>query len=515
MSQTITADKPRRIKPTTLAAIGFAAPLIIYMLIFYVWPLIQNISMSMHRYTRRTFVTGDAPWSGFDIYKEILSNQQFWTILGQTLIFVFASIVFQYSIGLALAVFFNQNFKLSAALRGAFLVPWLLPPMISGTIWQWMMDADSGVINNFIKITDKSIPELQGKPISSLISNTMTLRMLTEQNREQAIYKIVNHPIPQYGRGLFTKPLATKTTQDFIDGANAAEALDGNQVAHSLQTMHHVMSNDGRNQIDSFYQALWCGHGGAIANYPSPALLGNELNDEGWDYLLSHSDENTQWSSIPAKLTLPQTSQLNAQKHPYNFNSLIAGKANTVAVKAAKVVRTPPSLFFESAHLPFWHWTIDENHLIATNGTTQIIFSDSTEDIKKMYESEDIAMHEGLNVDTFIHRVAGLKIQRVQVDNRDSVTVYNIPDSKIQKSNTLRMFGKNARVISCEAQIPISKREKNIKFDYTNGIANVQRGICDLQAFAQTIIPAMVDLKESEYDSLSHLFMEETQGALF
>lgn len=93
MSQTITADKPRRIKPTTLAAIGFAAPLIIYMLIFYVWPLIQNISMSMHRYTRRTFVTGDAPWSGFDIYKEILSNQQFWTILGQTLIFVFASIV--------------------------------------------------------------------------------------------------------------------------------------------------------------------------------------------------------------------------------------------------------------------------------------------------------------------------------------------------------------------------------------------------------------------------------------
>ena len=24
--------------------------------------------------------------------------------------------------------------------------------MISGTIWQWMMDADSGVINNFLKL---------------------------------------------------------------------------------------------------------------------------------------------------------------------------------------------------------------------------------------------------------------------------------------------------------------------------------------------------------------------------
>ena len=102
----------------------------------------------------------------------------------------------------------------------------------------------------------------------------------------------------------FYKTLSNKDSARFIDGTNAAESLNGNQVAQSLQTMHQVMSNDGRNQIDSFYQALWCGHGGAITDYPSPALLEKEINDEGWDYLLSHSDENTQWSSIPAKLTL-------------------------------------------------------------------------------------------------------------------------------------------------------------------------------------------------------------------
>ncbi len=139
-----------RLTPTRWAAIGFAAPLILYMLIFYVVPLVQNVSMSLHRYSRRTFVTGEAPFVGLDIYKEVLSTNEFWTTLGQTLIFVVVSIVFQYSIGLALAVFFNQNFKLSATLRGIFLVPWLLPPMISGTIWQWMMDADNGIINKFL-----------------------------------------------------------------------------------------------------------------------------------------------------------------------------------------------------------------------------------------------------------------------------------------------------------------------------------------------------------------------------
>lgn len=135
---------------TRLAAFGFAAPLIVYLLLFYVSPLVQNVSMSLHRYTRRTFVTGDAPFTGLDVYKEVLSSSEFWMTLGQTMVFVFASIAVQYTLGLALAVFFNQNFKLSNFLRGIFLVPWLLPPMVSGTTWQWMMDADNGILNKFL-----------------------------------------------------------------------------------------------------------------------------------------------------------------------------------------------------------------------------------------------------------------------------------------------------------------------------------------------------------------------------
>ncbi|PJM78269.1 carbohydrate ABC transporter permease [Bifidobacterium scaligerum] len=147
------AEHPKRrgrISSTTWAVIGFTAPLAIYMAIFYIAPLIQNISMSFHRFTRRTFITGDAPFVGLDIYKEVIASPDFWTTLAQTMTFTVLSIIFQYAIGLALAVFFNQNFKLSAVLRGAFLVPWLLPPMISGTIWQWMMDADSGVFNKVL-----------------------------------------------------------------------------------------------------------------------------------------------------------------------------------------------------------------------------------------------------------------------------------------------------------------------------------------------------------------------------
>lgn len=141
-----------RLRPGTLAGLGFITPLVAYLGLFYAYPLYENVSMSLHRFTRATYVTGDAPYVGSEVYREVLDSSQFWPTVTQTATFVLVSLVFQYSIGLALAVFFERNFRLSAVLRGLFLVPWLLPIIVSATTWQWMMDADSGVINRLIGV---------------------------------------------------------------------------------------------------------------------------------------------------------------------------------------------------------------------------------------------------------------------------------------------------------------------------------------------------------------------------
>ncbi len=54
---------------------------------------------------------------------------------------------------MALAVFFAQNFRLSATLRALFLVPWLLPLIVSSSTWSWMMNSDSGVINSLLGVS--------------------------------------------------------------------------------------------------------------------------------------------------------------------------------------------------------------------------------------------------------------------------------------------------------------------------------------------------------------------------
>lgn len=144
--------KRRRPRATTWAALGFVAPLLAYLAILYAYPLYENVSMSLHRFTRATFVTGKAPFVGLDIYREVISSPLFWPTVRQTAIFVLASLVFQYSIGLGLAVFFRRHFPLSNVLRALFLVPWLLPIIVSATTWQWMMDAENGIINRFLGV---------------------------------------------------------------------------------------------------------------------------------------------------------------------------------------------------------------------------------------------------------------------------------------------------------------------------------------------------------------------------
>jgi multiple sugar transport system permease protein len=130
------------------AAWAFLAPIVIYLLAFYAYPLYRNLDLSLRNYTVRSFVQGDAPFSGFDNYMTVFKDPAFGPAFLHTLGFTFVSIAFQFVIGLALAVFFAQNFKLSATLRALFLVPWLLPLIVSASTWSWMLNSDSGIVNH-------------------------------------------------------------------------------------------------------------------------------------------------------------------------------------------------------------------------------------------------------------------------------------------------------------------------------------------------------------------------------
>ena len=152
------------------AAWAFLAPLLAYLVAFYAYPMYKNIDLSTHNYTIRSFVYGGAAFSGLDNYRTIFRDPTFSPALVHTLVFTFVSIAFQFTIGLALAVFFAQNFRLSATLRALFLVPWLLPLIVSASTWAWMLNSESGVVNSALKSVGGSSVDWLTSPTWSLIS---------------------------------------------------------------------------------------------------------------------------------------------------------------------------------------------------------------------------------------------------------------------------------------------------------------------------------------------------------
>ena len=140
----------KRLRKTQWAALAFCLPLLVYLIAFYAYPLIRNIDLSLHDYTVRAFVQGNAEFVGLDIFAKVVHSDTFPRALINTALFTLVSIIFQYAIGLALAVFFRANFRLSAVLRAMFLIPWLLPLIVSASTWSWMLNSDYGIVNAFL-----------------------------------------------------------------------------------------------------------------------------------------------------------------------------------------------------------------------------------------------------------------------------------------------------------------------------------------------------------------------------
>lgn len=140
----------RRSRYKGLIRFSFLLPVILYLLIFFGYPLYYSLTVSLQDYNLQTEYTGIAPFIGLTNYLNVLQDPTVRMAAWHTLIFTVGSIVPQFLIGLGLALFFARKFPLSRFLRSLMLLPWLLPLVVSGTVWKWLFDQTNGVIDQML-----------------------------------------------------------------------------------------------------------------------------------------------------------------------------------------------------------------------------------------------------------------------------------------------------------------------------------------------------------------------------
>ena len=128
----------------------FLVPAILYLILFFGYPLYYSFSVSFERYDLQAEITGIAPFIGLTNYINVIQGSVFSAAALHTLLFTLGSIIPQFLLGMGLALFFNKRFPLSRFLRSILLLPWLLPLVVAATVWRWLFDQTNGIIDQFL-----------------------------------------------------------------------------------------------------------------------------------------------------------------------------------------------------------------------------------------------------------------------------------------------------------------------------------------------------------------------------
>jgi multiple sugar transport system permease protein len=127
------------------------APLILFLLVFYCYPLVEVIRLS---FTDAGSATQGYRYS-LDSYAAILASPDVQSMVAVTAIFVVASVVGQLLGGLLIATLLieGERRRLPGAtfVRSVVLVGWVLPGVVIGIIWKLLLDeTGSGILASII-----------------------------------------------------------------------------------------------------------------------------------------------------------------------------------------------------------------------------------------------------------------------------------------------------------------------------------------------------------------------------
>lgn len=125
----------------------YILPSLLFLLAVLGFPILYSVYMSFQNYNLATLVSGKLQFVGFQNYLTIFQNPVFWVAVSHSFTFTTLSIIFQFTIGFALALLFSRAFPLNGLLRGLLLSGWQIPSVVVGTIFLWMFNLDYGLIN--------------------------------------------------------------------------------------------------------------------------------------------------------------------------------------------------------------------------------------------------------------------------------------------------------------------------------------------------------------------------------
>ncbi|MFW6146851.1 MAG: carbohydrate ABC transporter permease [Thermodesulfobacteriota bacterium] len=126
----------------------FLLPAVILLGTFAIYPVFQALWMSL---TNIELLKHDFDWIGFENFKRLFHDSNFFSSLEATLGFVGGSVLLQYLMGMVGALTLNRAKIRSVRLfRSALILPYTLSELVVGILWLRILDSEFGMANALV-----------------------------------------------------------------------------------------------------------------------------------------------------------------------------------------------------------------------------------------------------------------------------------------------------------------------------------------------------------------------------
>ena len=126
----------------------FLLPSIALIGLVIAWPLLTGIDYSLHAGT----MLRQGRFVGLDNYTALMGDEDFWHALRFSVVFAVANVAGAYLLGLGIALLMNADIPGRGFFRVAFLLPWIIPSIVSVVSWRWLIADANAPVNLLLKL---------------------------------------------------------------------------------------------------------------------------------------------------------------------------------------------------------------------------------------------------------------------------------------------------------------------------------------------------------------------------
>lgn len=132
-----------------LFILAFLVPIVVIVAILVYLPAADTLRASL---TNQNLRLANKPieWVGLENYGRLLADEEFLEVTMRSILLVAITLPLELLIAFGAALLLNEHFPGRGAVRTLVLLPWLVPPVVNGFLWGWILNGEFGALNGFL-----------------------------------------------------------------------------------------------------------------------------------------------------------------------------------------------------------------------------------------------------------------------------------------------------------------------------------------------------------------------------